>query len=65
MKETETNIKFSDNDSIADYAKEAVYAMQIWGILYGKDGGYFDPRGLTARAEAAAVFVRICEKLGN
>ena len=52
---------FADDDSIAGYAKEWVYKMQISGIIYGKNGNTFDPNGLTTRAEAATLFLRIDE----
>jgi len=62
LPETETKVTFADDAKIADYAKDWVYKMQTAGILYGKDGNAFDPLGLTTRAEAAAIFVRVSSK---
>jgi len=52
-------VVFADDGDIAEYAYEWVYKMQIAGIISGKDGNVFDPLGLTTRAEAAALFMRI------
>ena len=46
--------KFADDDKIADYAKEAVYAMKEAGILSGADG-YYNPVNALTRAESAKV----------
>jgi len=56
-------VVFDDDSSIAGYAKDWVYKMQVAGIIYGEDNNMFDPLGLATRAEAAALFVRIDEKL--
>lgn len=47
--------EFSDNDDISDYAKDAVSAMQIAGILRGRDNNMFEPTANATRAEAAVV----------
>lgn len=54
---TEDNSKanFTDNSSISAYAVRAVRKMQTTGVLNGKDGDRFDPKGTTTRAEAAVI----------
>jgi endo-1,4-beta-xylanase len=50
---------FMDADSIAPYAAEAVAVMEEQGIMNGMGEGNFDPRGLSTRAQAAAVLYRM------
>ena len=61
LPETATAMVFNDGDSISGYAKEAVEAMQKAGIISGKPGGIFDPKGNATRAEVAAMLHRFCE----
>lgn len=49
---------FTDDGTIAVYAKEAVYRLKAAGILNGREHGEFDPMGDTTRAEVAAVLHR-------
>jgi hypothetical protein len=49
---------FADQESIGAWAKEAVDTMYAAGILSGKSGGVFDPKGSATRAEVAAVLHR-------
>ncbi|MCQ2420186.1 MAG: S-layer homology domain-containing protein, partial [Clostridia bacterium] len=53
--------KFTDDASISDYAKDAVYGMKASGILSGRPSGAFDPKGTTNRAEAAKVLSLLAE----
>ncbi len=46
--------KFADDANIADYAREAVYAMKEAGILIGSEGKY-NPNDALTRAESAKV----------
>ncbi len=48
-------LNFTDNDSIADYAKDAVSELVGLGIMNGYEDGSFKPRGSATRAEAAKV----------
>ncbi|MDO4765001.1 MAG: S-layer homology domain-containing protein [Eubacteriales bacterium] len=50
--------EFADQAQISDYAKESVMIMQSAGVLTGKDGNRFDPKGLTTKAEAATILYR-------
>lgn len=63
---TEDNSKANFTDSsISAYAVRAVRKMQTTGVLNGKDGDRFDPKGTTTRAEAAVIVHNICQKLGK
>ncbi len=46
---------FADNADISPYALEAVYALKCQGVISGKAGGNFDPKGTCTRAEAARI----------
>lgn len=54
-------VTFADNGSIAIWAAEAVKAMQMAGVINGKDGNRFDPTGMATRAEVAATLHRYVE----
>lgn len=54
---------FSDADSIAAYAKDAVGWAQANGIINGTQDGNFNPKASTKRAEAAALLYRLLEVL--
>ena len=57
-------LSFADSSEISEYAKEAVNIMQRAGIISGKDGNIFDPKGEATRAEVSAVlsrFIRLIE----
>ena len=46
---------FADDNLIADYAKDSVYAMKDHGILSGYEDNTFRPVSLLSRAEAAKI----------
>lgn len=48
---------------ISPWAEEAVAACQTGGLIQGKVGGAFDPKGSAGRAEAAALFTRLIRAL--
>lgn len=50
---------FTDADSIADYAQEAVEFCREAGLLTGYEDGSFRPLGTATRAEIAAIVERI------
>jgi hypothetical protein len=52
---------FDDDALTADYAKDALRALTAGGILNGKPGNIFDPRGGATRAEVAAILHRFIE----
>ncbi len=55
-------VTFADNAQISGWAAKEVKAMQQAGIMAGKGGNRFDPKGTATRAEVATVlrrFVRL------
>ena len=54
-------VTFADNTQISSWAKDAVKSMQQAGILAGKSGNKFDPKGTATRAEVATVLRRFVE----
>ncbi|WP_162463217.1 S-layer homology domain-containing protein [Paenibacillus psychroresistens] len=52
-------ITFKDQSAIADYASEAVMAIQKAGIINGLGDGNFAPKGVATRAQAAVVIWRL------
>ena len=54
-------VTFADNAQISSWAKNAVRAMQQAGILAGKNGNKFDPKGPATRAEVATILRRFVE----
>ena len=46
---------FPDEESIADYAKIAVYGMKATGIINGMGDGTFAPKAYCTRAQAARI----------
>ncbi|RAV05070.1 hypothetical protein DQG13_04105 [Paenibacillus sp. YN15] len=50
---------FADQADIAEYAAEAVAAMQRQGIVNGLEHQIFAPQGLSTRAQAAVVIYRM------
>lgn len=56
-------LSYTDNGAISDYARDAVTWASFMGILQGNADGTFAPAANVTRAEAAAVFQRMVEKL--
>lgn len=56
-------LSYTDNGAISDYARDAVTWAADNGILQGNENGTFAPAANATRAEAAAVFQRMAEKL--
>ena len=54
-------VTFADNAQISSWAKNAVRTMQQAGILSGKNGNKFDPKGTATRAEVATVLRQFVE----
>lgn len=55
LPETNELITFDDEEQIADYAAEAVDAMQKAGIINGMDNNEFQPQGTATREQAAKM----------
>ncbi len=49
---------FTDDASIASWAKDAVYECYALGLMAGTGDGKFTPQGNTQRSQAAVVFTR-------
>jgi hypothetical protein len=54
--------KFPDDGQIADYAKDAVYALKRLGIIGGRDSGAFDPTAFATREETAKIICGIIDE---
>lgn len=54
---------FSDEESISDYAKEAVSALSGEGIINGMGNGNFAPKNTLTRAQAAVLINSVISKL--
>jgi hypothetical protein len=52
---------FADERRILSYAKDAVIALYSASIINGRQGNIFDPQGIAARAEIAAMLQRFLE----
>lgn len=56
-------ITFADQSSVADYAKEAVSAMQQAGIISGRSNNTFDPKANATRAECSKMIALLLQNL--
>ena len=63
LPETRTFVPFADEAAISDYAKEATQRLFEAGLISGKPGNAFDPKGKATRAEVAAVLHRYLESV--
>ena len=52
---------FADAAQVSDWAKDAVEAMRLAGILQGDEKSYVNPKAHATRAEAAAVVLRLMD----
>ena len=50
---------FADENNISDFAREAVEALYRAGVINGRSGNLFDPKGTATRAEVAAMLERL------
>jgi hypothetical protein len=57
--------KFTDDSSIADYAKDAVYALRQLGIVGGRPEGNFDPTAPATREETAKIICGIIDYVAS
>ena len=62
-KPAQFDLKFNDRNNISGYAYNAVKDAVELGVICGKDGNYFDPKGYATRAEAAKVLYVLMELL--
>lgn len=54
-----TALGFTDDDSISEYAKDAVAVLKGLEIVNGYEDGSFNPKGLCTRAEAAKIICKL------
>ena len=54
-------VTLRDMNAVSDWARDGVELMRTTGIISGDERGYFNPRGLATRAQAATVFMRLRE----
>lgn len=54
-------VTLQDMNAVSDWARDGVELMRTTGIIAGDGRGYFNPRGLATRAQAATVFMRLRE----
>ncbi len=54
---------FADSDRIGSWAMSAVSDMRRFGLINGKPGHLFDPKGTATRAEVATIFMNYLYKL--
>lgn len=59
----DTETGFTDDENIAEYAKESVYAMQTCGVISGYENGEFRPENSCTRAEIAVIICNILNLL--
>lgn len=52
---------FADDESISDWATDAVYEIQKIGLIQGKENNLFDPKGTATRAEGATVLYNLIQ----
>lgn len=57
--------EFADAANISAWAKDGVNYMQTTGLMAGDTNGNFMPKKTLSRAEAAAVFMRLDQKLNG
>lgn len=56
---TKDAFAFADDESISDWATDAVYEIQKIGLIQGKENNLFDPKGTATRAEGATVLYNL------
>jgi len=55
---------FNDENLISSWASEAVKEIRNTGIITGRPGNIFDPKGMATRAEVATIFTRMMKMYG-
>jgi len=55
---------FTDDGEIPQWAKSAVEAVKLKGIVAGRSGNRFAPQAVTTRAEAVTMLLRLVDKKG-
>ena len=55
-------LPFGDKAKVSEWAGKATFWCFNNGLISGKDGNKFDPKGTATRAEVASIIQRYCEK---
>lgn len=58
-----TALGFTDDDSISEYARDAVAVLKGLEIVNGYEDGSFNPKGLCTRAEAAKIICKLLAQM--
>ena len=58
-------LAYSDASVISDWAVNAALYCQTTGIITGRDGGAFAPKGTATRAEVAVILGRFINHVLN
>ncbi|MCL2100013.1 MAG: S-layer homology domain-containing protein, partial [Oscillospiraceae bacterium] len=53
------DMPFVDYDQISEWASPSVTVIQQLGIIEGRPGRIYDPKGIATRAEYATIFTRL------
>ena len=61
---TENHDSFKDEETISDWALEAVNNLRDMGLMNGRGDNCFEPKGTATRAEICAVVYRLMEMSG-
>lgn len=58
------SLPFKDTGRISSYALDGVATAVNYGLITGKNGNLFDPKGNTTRAELATIITKLIKKYG-
>ena len=61
LTDTVEEAEFTDDEKIADWAREQIYTCQRLGIFKGDADGRFNPAGEASRAEGATIILRLLD----
>lgn len=56
---------FADDAVISGWSREAVKTVRSWGLISGKTGNKFDPKGTATRAELAVIVMNLDMAMEN
>lgn len=65
LPEIKDAVVFDDDVQISQWARNAVYALQKAGLLYGKKNNLFEPDEKATRAEATVLINRVLKFINN
>lgn len=65
MENVRDDVRLSDENEIADYAKDRVINMYKKGVINGISDGVFAPKASVTRAQAAKMIYELCKVRGD